>query len=69
MYGLIGRNQDKPGVIVFLLASTIWRQGHATHLLVGARPRGPDTDNVSQSRKFTTHIMVSTDDLTAGFID
>ena len=43
-YGLIGRNQDKPGVIVFLLASTIWRPGHAAYSLVGARPRGPDTD-------------------------
>ena len=37
-YGLIGRNQNKPGVIVFLLASTIWRQGHAAHSLVGAGP-------------------------------
>ena len=44
MYGLIGWNQDKPGVIVFLLASTIWGQGHAAYSLVGARPRGPDTN-------------------------
>ena len=44
-YDLIGRNQDTPGVIVFLLASTIWRPEHATYSLVGARPRGPDTDS------------------------
>ena len=44
-YGLIGRNKDEPGVIVFLLASTFWGLGHAAHLLVGAGPRGPNTDS------------------------
>ena len=47
MYGLVAWNQDKPGVIVFLLAPTIWRQEHAAYSLVGARPRGPDTDTVA----------------------
>ena len=45
MYGLIDRNQDKPAVIVFLLASTIWRPGHAAYSLVGARPWGQNTNN------------------------
>ena len=37
-YGPVGRNQDKSGVTVFLLAAS---------LLVGARPRGPDTDTLT----------------------
>ena len=45
-YGLIGRNQDNPGVTVFSLASTIQRLGHAALLLIGARPQGPDADNI-----------------------
>jgi len=44
-YVLLGRNQDKLRCHCIPLVSTIWGQEHVVHLLVGARPRGPDTDS------------------------
>ena len=44
-YGLFGRNQDKPGVIVFLLHHPSGDRDTHHILLVGARPRGQDTDS------------------------